>query len=221
MQTLHVTKFRESRLADQDVVKRVLSGEKELYEILLRRYNQRLYRVIRGYLNSHEDVQDIMQEAYLTAYEKLDSYRFEANFSTWLIRIGINKALARIKKNSQLIIQSDESDLKNPIIERSDEKGNQPENKLIQMEMKEALENAIDQLPKKYRAIYVLKEVEELPISEISELLDISISNVKVRAHRAKNLIKDQLMGQIEPNEIFEFGFSRCDLVVEHVMRRI
>ena len=67
----------------------------------------------------------------------------------------------------------------------------------------------------------MLKEVEELPISEISELLDISISNVKVRAHRAKNLIKDQLMGQIEPNEIFEFGFSRCDLVVEYVMRRI
>ncbi|MDV3309332.1 MAG: sigma-70 family RNA polymerase sigma factor, partial [Cyclobacteriaceae bacterium] len=87
-----------ARLEDTVVVRRVLSGEKELFEILLRRYNQTLYRVIRGYLRDEADVEDAMQDTYLKAYDKLEQFQGKAAFSTWLIRIGINEALLRLRK---------------------------------------------------------------------------------------------------------------------------
>ncbi|MEO9483650.1 MAG: RNA polymerase sigma factor [Ekhidna sp.] len=217
MNPISITDSRYNKLTERQIVQKVISGEKGLYEILLRRNNQKLYRVLRGYLRDQKDIEDAMQETYLAAYEKLSQYRLDSAFSTWLIRIGINKALYRLKKNKQvhLLIGKDESE-----IAISDE-NHTPENRLIQMEAKQMLEAAIEQLDQKYRSAYIMKEVEGMSIAEISDCLDLSISNVKVRIHRAKAMIKESLYDQSQTSSLFEFGFSKCDDLVEKVMSEI
>ncbi len=216
MSVLPISDSSFNKLPEKEIVQRVLSGEKGLYEILLRRNNQKLYRVLRGYLIDSNDIEDTMQETYLAAYEKLWQYRLDSAFSTWLIRIGINKALYRLKKAKQTVALTDEV----KTIEIAD-KNQEPENKLIQVEANQMLEAAIGQLDKKYRSAYIMKEVEGMSIAEISDCLDLSISNVKVRIHRAKAMIKESLYDQSQATTLFEFGFSKCDDLVERVMNEI
>jgi RNA polymerase sigma-70 factor (ECF subfamily) len=212
-----------ARLEDTVVVRRVLSGEKELFEILLRRYNQTLYRVIRGYLRDEADVEDAMQDTYLKAYDKLEQFQGKAAFSTWLIRIGINEALLRLRKLRRvrsLVSQEADVDAKT-ITQLPDTRQMNPEKQAIQVETRQLLEKAIDHLPEKLRVIYILKEVEGLKNDEIARCLDISEPNVKVRLHRARTMLKETLYRISSSNEIFEFGNSRCDGLVARVMHAI
>ena len=111
MGLLKLENFSTVRITDNEVIKRILLGEKELFEILMRRYNQTLYRVIRGYTSSESDIEDIMQEAYLKAYEKLDQFRGGSTFSTWLIRIGMNEALQKLRKKSRYSAQKEKLEI--------------------------------------------------------------------------------------------------------------
>ena len=220
MKAVKISDFKYSKLDENDVIRRIIAGEKELYEILMRRNNQKLFRIIRGYFFEQDEIEDIMQDTYLAAYEKLWQYKQNAQFSTWLIRIGINQSLARIKqkkKHQTKIIGISE----NPHFELKDENQPGPEHKMMKNEAREILEKAIDNLNEKYRSIYIMREVEEMSISEISDCTDLSVSNVKVRLHRAKNMIKENLYEFSRSNELFEFGFSKCDGLVERVLSRI
>jgi RNA polymerase sigma factor (sigma-70 family) len=217
----HVTLADKSRISDTEVVARILSGEKELYELLMRRHNQKLYRTLRSYLQREAEAQDAMQDTYLRAYEKLHQFRKDALFSTWLVRIGINVALGKLREGKRfattttlegilddsLIFQLPEPSLMNP------------EKIAIQKEMKKLLEKAVDSLPEKYRIIYVLREMEDMPISEITRCLDLSESNVKVRLHRAKAMLKEGLYElSVSREDVFEFGSKRCDALAARVM---
>ena len=176
-------------MSDYGIVERILLGEIELFEILIRRHNQLLYRSIRSYLDRDVDVEDIMQEAYIKAFQKLYQFKNEAMFSTWLVRIGINEAL-RFKQKSKkfrTIDLTQESDVK----QIADTSIMNPENKTIHRESVAIIEKAIDALPPKYKIVYILQQVEGMHISEISESLDLTNSNVKVRLHRARNMMKD------------------------------
>ncbi|MET6999326.1 RNA polymerase sigma factor [Chitinophaga defluvii] len=223
MEALKTKSDESSKMPDNTVVKRILSGEKELFEILLRRYNQTLYRAIRSYLKEEEDINDVMQDTYLKAYEKLQQYQGAAAFSTWLIRIGINEALLRIRnsRKHQMLYTEPTSHTSEKIFQLSDYHQMNPEKQAIQQEIRRLIERSIDQLSDKYRVIYVLKEVEGMENSDIAACLGISDSNVKVRLHRAKNLLKDALYKQAASKDIFEFGNQRCDLLVDNVMKRI
>ena len=212
-----------SKISDNEIVERVLSGEKELYELLLRRHNQLLYRVIRSYLKEDEDVEDAMQEAYLHAYEKLRQFKGSAAFSTWLVRIGINEALMRLRrqrKNNFVYVNVDAGH-NDEIDQIVDNMSITPDKKVIQVETRALLERAIDQLPEKYRLVFVMKEVEGMEHAQIAECLDISGENVKVRLHRAKEVLKETLYNLSPASEAFPFGHSRCDGVVARVMARI
>jgi RNA polymerase sigma factor (sigma-70 family) len=223
MEAFRLSDYDSSKLHDSAVVKRVLSGEKELFEILLRRHNQTLYRIIRSYLQDDDDVEDAMQNTYLKAFDKLQQFQGNSTFLTWLIRIGINESLLRIrelKKNKSVYIS--ESDVPNEkIIQLPDTKQMNPEKLAIRQETRLLIERAIDELPEKYRVIYMLKEVEGLENKEIESCLGITDSNIKVRLHRAKTLLKDKLFQLHSGAEIFEFGNSRCDRIVTCVMSRI
>ena len=223
MEAIKISDFANNKISESDVVKRVLSGEKELYEILIRRNNQKLFRVLRSYFRETAEVEDLMQNTYLKAYEKLFQFNHTSAFSTWLIRIGINEALARLKEKGKMYNLNDRTQIfqKNSILEMPDKNQLNPENKIIRQEAKLLLENAIDTLEPKYRTVYMLKEVEEMSIKEISECLNISVSNVKVRDHRAKKMLKEKLYEHTVNGEIFEFGFSRCDKITDKVMRFI
>lgn len=223
MEALKTRSDESSKMPDTTVVKRILGGEKELFEILLRRYNQTLYRVIRSYLKDEDDINDAMQDTYLKAYEKLQQYQGTAAFSTWLIRIGINEALLRIRNSRkyQLFYADKTGYAPEKIIQLSDYHQMNPEKQAIQQETRRLIEQSIDQLSDKYRVIYVLKEVEGMENSDIAACLGISDSNVKVRLHRAKNLLKDALYKQAASKDIFEFGNQRCDRLVDYVMKNI
>lgn len=206
-------------LPDYLIVQKVLEGQTELFEILMIRYNELLYRVIRSYIDQDADVEDTMQEAYVKAYQKLYQFKNEAMFSTWLVRIGINEALQRIrnrKKHQSVAITS-----ASEALQIADSPFVSPETETINKESAMFIEKAIDALPNKYKIIYMLKEIEGMDISEISKSLNLSKTNVKVRLHRARNMMKEYIFKATNTANVFEFGNAKCDRVVENVMSRI
>lgn len=223
MEAIDINDFNHHKIKESEVIKRILAGEKELYEILVRRNNQKLYRIIRSYINDDAEIEDIMQDSYVKAFTKLYQFKLESTFSTWLIRIGINESLARIKEKGKLYQLNEPSDnlRSNSILEIPDSKQLNPQDKMIQNEAKQLLERTVDSLDVKYKTVYIMKEVEEMSLKEISVALDITVANVKVRLHRAKDMLKEQLYEVANDKKIFEFGFSRCDRITENVMKQI
>lgn len=222
MEALNIREIDRNNLSENEIIERIHAGEKELYEILVRRNNQKLFRVIRSYLSDESEIEDIMQNAYLKAFEKLHQFKQNSSFSTWLIRIGINETLARLNEKAKIFRLNDVSQGKNnPIYQKLFVNKMNPENKIIQNEAKSLLEKSIDLLEMKYRNVYLLKEVEEMSVKEVSECLNISISNVKVRLHRAKAMLKERIYNETFTKVLFEFGSSRCDRLTESVMHAI
>ena len=206
-------------ITDEDIITQVLRGQPEKYEILVRRYNNMLYKTARGILVKEADIEDAMQEAYLLAFEKLHQFRKEARFSTWLTRILINCALKqanKIKRDPLRLGEMDSDDLAE--LEISEEMNPQPE---IGENLKKAVEAAIEQLPAKYRIVFILREVENTSTAETAAILDISEENVKIRLHRAKAMLKEILNSELQSLEIFEFLAPRCSALAERVMNQI
>lgn len=209
-------------LEEQEIIIRILKGKKELYEILVRRNNQKLYRVVRSYLKEDAEIEDVMQDSYVKAFIKLNQFKFESAFSTWLIRIGINEALARLRDKGKIYHLSKLlSTMNYTLLEVPDYKQLNPQDKMIRKETKQLLENAIDSLELKYRTVYILKEIEEMSLKEIATALDLTVANVKVRLHRSKEMLKDKLFEAANDKQLFEFGFSNCDRITENVMKKI
>lgn len=223
MKAIILNDYRTQKISEATIIQRILAGEKELFEILVRRNNQKLYRSIRSYLKDEAEIEDVMQNSYLKSFTKLYQFRLESSFSTWLIRIGINEALARLKEKGKLHHLNTNSDdpLNNTVLEMPDYKQLNPQSRMIRNEAKQLLEDAIDQLDSKYRSVYILSEIEVLSQQEIATALNITVANVKVRLHRAKAMLKEKLFELSKEVELFEFGFDRCDRVVENVMKVI
>jgi len=209
----------KNELTEALIIEKILDGNIELFEILMRRYNELLYRTIKSYLLIDTDVQDTMQDTYIKAFEKLYQFKNESLFSTWLIRIGINEALQRKRKSSKhqtISLQQDDV-----FLQIADQNTMNPERQTMYKESSGFMEKAIDTLPEKYKIVYMLREVEGFDISEISNCLDLSNSNVKVRLHRARTMIKDSILNLTDYTNIFEFGNSKCDRIVANVMEHI
>ncbi len=206
-------------LPDLLVVERILQGQTELFEILMRRYNELLFRTIRSYIDREVDVEDTMQDAYTKAFQKLYQFKNEAMFSTWLVRIGINEALQRKRKSKKH--RTIDITKESGALQIADTSVMNPESNTIHRESAAFIEKAIDALPTKYKIVYMLREVEGMDILEISKSLELTKSNVKVRLHRARNMMKAYLLKATNTRNIFEFGNSKCDRVVENVIKRI
>lgn len=206
-------------MSDHEVISRVLTGEKDMYAIIVRRYNQRLYRVGMSIINNDTEVEDVMQVTYIKAYENLGKFEFKSAFSTWLTRILINESLLRLRQRKRSVQLNDD------VIEANDFKSaadtETPYMKVLNSELKTLLEKAIDQLPEKYRTVFVMREIENMNIAETKDCLDISESNVKVRLNRAKVLLKDSLNAYLKNEEVLHFHLSRCDKMVKRVMEKI
>lgn len=222
METLSDTVISSKSLSDELIIREIINGDKELFEKLMKRYNQRLFRVIRGYIKDEEEVHDVMQETYLKAYENLSKFRSDSSFSTWLIRIGINEALQRlrrIKKRWQFFSNGKAESNEFPLF--SEIEYMNPEKRAIQHETRQSIERAIDHLPVKYRSVYIMREIEGLDIGETASCLGLTESNVKVRLYRAKGILKKELSGRSIEKELFEFGNEKCDALIERVMQKI
>ena len=203
---------------DERVVGQVLAGNTALYEILMRRYNQRLYRAVRAILRDDGETEDVMQDAYVRAYEHLDQFAGRAAFSTWLTRIAVHEALARLRRRTRFApLEEDDGEVAPVSAERD------PEENTAQSEVSGMLEDAILQLPEKYRTVVMLRDVEELTTAETAASLEISEENVKVRLHRGRALARRTLMARVgaSAKTAFPFMGERCDRVVAGVFARL
>lgn len=212
--------FATDTISDHEIITRILNGEKNLYALIVRRYNQRLYRVAMSIINDDAEVEDVMQVAYINAYENLGKFAFKASFSTWLTRILINESLLRLKKRGKSINMNDDI-MDNEIYQQHKIEVQTPVAKMLNSELKVALEEAIAQLPEKYRTVFIMREIEDMNVAEIQACLDVSEANVKVRLNRAKALLKDSLSQFYKKEDILHFHLTRCDRMIEQVMSKI
>ena len=210
-----------SELSDDEVVTRVIEGETALFEILMRRYNRRLFRVTRSIVTNDLEAEDIVQDAYVRAYEHLNQFEGRARFSTWLTKIAIYEAYARVRRidyrkvDSISLLEDQGLDMKS--------KERNPEQQIYDGELKMVLERAFDALPNDYKSVFMLREIEGLSTAETAECLEISEENAKIRLHRARALLQRELYSLAGANDNLAFQFlgERCDRMVARVLERI
>ena len=221
---LEVTNSTEP-LSDEEVVRRVLDGETALFELIMRRYNQRLYRVARAILRDDSEAEDVMQDAYVRAYEHLGQFAGRSQFATWLTRIAIHEALARAQRRKRTDQLGTNSWSEAGIDREVDVAASalNPEEQLAVSELGRALEDAILSIPEHYRLVLMMRDVEQLSTTETAAALDLSEENVKVRLHRARAMVRKNLFVQAGNEAPRAFGFmgERCDRVVAKVMEKI
>jgi RNA polymerase sigma-70 factor (ECF subfamily) len=202
---------------DNEIISKVIQGEKELYERIIRKYNPRLYRVAMSIVKDEDDAEEIMQIAYIKAYENLGKFEGKSSFSTWLTRILINEGLQilKTKKRHEVMDWSDMSKEKKNIDDSN------PLGQVMNQELKLILEHSIEQLPDKYRTVFVMRELENMSVAETMGCLDLTESNVKVRLNRAKEMLRESLSEYYRYNEVYSFHLSRCNRIVEKVYQKI
>ena len=205
---------------DDEIIARIIAGDKRLYAHLIKKYNARLYRVAIAIVNDDTEVEDIMQAAYLKAYEHLGQFAFRSAFSTWLTRILVNECLLRMKLKKRMALV-DEAVLDHKSARTYSPSMTTPSDKMINTELKNILETSIRNLPEKYRVVFVMREIEGLSVAETQECLQLSEANVKVRLNRAKILLKDSLSAYYRKDDILHFHLTRCDRMVVNVMNTI
>ena len=208
-----------SELEDETVLDRVRLGETELFEVVMRRYNRRVYRVVRAIVRDDDEASDVTQEAHVNAFMHLRDFSGRARFSTWLTRIAVHEALARVRRRSRLE-SLDDTDSED-VLMTSNSPG--PEDRASNGELRVLLERAVDSLPEVFRTTFVLRSIENLSVAETAEILGVPEDTVKTRHYRARERLQSWLshrVGGALP-VLFDFQGERCDRVVANVLRRV
>lgn len=205
---------------DIDVIKRVLAGDDDAFEIIMRRHNQRLYRIARSILKDDHEAMDAVQDAYIKAYYQLDKFMGPDGFASWLSRIVSNEALMRLRQSHRINYTLDDpmhNDYDEPVFDT------QPIDTLAAEQLRHLLEKAIDQLPVGNRCVYMMRAVQQLSTRETAQSLDVSEEVIKTRYLRAKRLLQKIFEKHIEKTGLIlhEFAGYRCDAIVLNVMDRL
>jgi RNA polymerase sigma-70 factor (ECF subfamily) len=217
------TKLGEG-VADDTLVKQVLSGDARFFEVLMRRHNPRVFRAARAILGDDEQAEEIMQETYVRAYTHLVQFEGRASFATWLTRIAVHEAFARRRKLKQET-PTDPADFGDGADEASAFGGSAegPEDAVHRSDVRRVLSRCVDALPESLRTVFVLRAVEGMSVTEVAECLELSEDNVKVRLHRARSVLQKEISATFEEalEDVFSFHLARCDRVVRGVLERI
>jgi RNA polymerase sigma-70 factor (ECF subfamily) len=208
------------RVADDDLVRRILAGERTLYAVLITRYNQRLFRAARAILRRDDEAEDAVQQAWVAAFEKLAQFRHESSFATWLTRIAVNEALGRVRtrnRRGDLALVDVRDELSMATEEPS------PEEDVAAREMGKLLEDRIDALPDIYRVVFVMREVEEMGTAETATCLGLTEETVRVRLHRARHMLQESLTESLgtATSSVFYFAGDRCSRTAKIVLDRL
>jgi len=209
--------------SDEHVVERVLRGDTALYELVMRRHNQRLYRIARAILRDEAEAEDVMQEAYVRAYQNLASFEGRAKFATWLTRIAVHEALARSRKRARFqSIDSPDEGHEN-MMNTATSTNRSPEQEAYDRELAGVLEKAVLSLSEEHRLVFMLRDVEGLSTEEAAQCLNLTQENVKVRLHRAHAKLRKRLYEDVGATtaRCFQFHAVRCDRVVKGVFKTI
>jgi RNA polymerase sigma-70 factor (ECF subfamily) len=210
--------------ANPDIVKRAARGEHEAFAELMRLHNQRLFRTARAILREDAEAEDAVQEAYVQAYRALPDFRGEAQLSTWLVRIVANEALGRLRKRrrgAQVIALGADVDVAE--VPMDPDNAAQPERAAERAQSRRLIEAKIDALPEAFRAVFVLRAVEELSVEETAAALDIPAATVRTRYFRARALLREALARELDLalEDTYAFAGARCDRIVARVLARL
>jgi RNA polymerase sigma-70 factor (ECF subfamily) len=167
------------------------------------------------------EAEDVLQDAWVRAYVHLGQFESRASFATWITKIAVYEALARVRKARRFMALEESKDQMAANGDRSHAEN--PEEQALRGEVGRALRSAVDRLPESYRSVFVLRDVEELSTAETAECLELSEEAVKTRLHRSRALLRRDLEGRIRPGlaEVYPFMGQQCDRMVARVMERI
>jgi RNA polymerase sigma-70 factor, ECF subfamily len=214
-------------LPDAELAALAARSDTGAFEILMRRYNQLLFRTARSILKSDEETQDAVQEAYLNAWRALPGFRSDAKLSTWLVRIVINEALGRVRKRAgSNVVPMDVmggGQLPEPEETMEADQDEQPDQIFGRAEIRRLMESRIDALPEAFRTVFMLRAVQELSVEEVAAALKIPEATVRTRFFRARSLLRESLSRDIDfaLEDAFSFAGKRCDSIVANVLARI
>ena len=209
-------------LPDNQLVRRVLAGETALFEVIVHRHSQRVYRAARAVLRDDDEAADVVQETFVRAYRKLGQFAGRSKLSTWLTRIGVYEARARRRKSRARAVPAgetaDPSSFRKGVDSELD-----PERGVLAREVRALLEAAIEDLPDHYRTVFVMRLVEEMSTAETADVLQLSEDVVKTRLRRARALVRAKLRAAIGPlgREAFPFAGARCQKMWEGKIRPV
>jgi RNA polymerase sigma-70 factor (ECF subfamily) len=213
-----------SSATDADLVEAIRRHESSAFEALMRRHNGKLFRIARAILKDDADAEDALQDGYLQAYRRIDEFRGDAQLSTWLVRIVINQALMRLRrqKRDRVVVPfgGDQGADGGPSADVADDRGESPSDAALRGEVRRLLERRIDELPVAFRTVFVMREVEDMTVEETAAGLSIPAATVRTRLFRARALLREALARDMDPAmvEVFGFAGARCDRIVERVL---
>jgi RNA polymerase sigma-70 factor (ECF subfamily) len=208
-------------ISDEVLVGRIRGGDLRLFEEVMRRHNQRLYRVARAIVQDEDEAEDVMQQAYIQAYLHLDQFSGRSRLSTWLTRIAIHEALGRRRKrrDDQWPAGRDEDRMTGATTRDNPD----PERLAYAAELRTLIESSIDALPDGYRLVFMCREVEGLSTAETADALELGEEAVKTRLHRARAMLRREMFARAGSASVEAFTFyrPRCDAVVRRVLDHI
>lgn len=212
--------------ADTELATRASNGDELAFETIMRRHNRLLFRTARSILKSDAETEDALQEAYLHAWRALGSFRADAKLSTWLVRIVVNEALARLRRRGAQVIPLDTAmDATEHEVQAwmEDDPDRQPERIAMRTEVRQMMEARIDMLPDAFRSVFMLRAVEELSVEEVAQALDIPEATVRTRFFRARGLLREGLSRDVDLaiGDAFSFAGARCDRIVAGVLAKL
>ena len=212
--------------SDAELVTYTIDGNDDAFQIIMQRYNRLLFRTARSMLRRDADAEDALQDAYLKAWLGIGTFRAEAKLSTWLVRIVINEAQARLRrKHTNVILLEEESRAHQPETQAfmMENPKRNPDQLAMQSQLRGILEEQIDRLPDMYRTVFMLRAIEELSTREVSEALQLPEATVRTHYFRARSLLRKGLAAQIDTSlhDAFSFGGDRCQRIVTNVMSRL
>jgi len=206
-----------TNLPDDTAIELIRAGNNHAWEIIMRRYNQRLYRAAHSILIDNDAAEDAVQQAYICAYYKLANYTHQGSLGAWLTRITINEALMIKRKPDNRIsdICIDNSNLT--------ETHTNPAADFANKELATLIETSVKKLPDNFRCVFVLRAIQQLSTKETAQSLSLNEATVKTRYHRARNLMQTELNQHIEQAglQVFEFAGKRCDQMVYAVLNQL
>lgn len=217
-----------ARDEDPSLVARIVDGDRDAFQELMRRHNTALFRAARSIVRNDADAEDVLQEAYISAYRRLHQFRGDSRLATWLTRIVINQALCRIRtRRRDKVVElhgdraPDDSVPADP--SGSDGLHDSPEQSAMRAQTRRLIERKIDELPLAFRTTFVLREVEEWTIEETAECLAIPEATVRTRVFRARALLRASLAEELDiaTGDVFGFAGERCDRIVAGVLARV
>jgi len=214
-------------ISDEEIVVHIHQGNPEAYGSIMRRYNQRMFRIARSIVSNDASAMDVVQESHIKAFTKLGEFRGPSTFLAWLYTITRNEALMFLRKHKKEVTMSKDeihvinSDKSNEVTSLYPEASVQrPDTHLENEQLQRLINREIDSLPDDFRIVFVLRAIEQLSVKETAEILEVKEETVKTRYFRSKRLIREKIQTHLDEigMKVYEFGGEHCDVIIANVI---